>query len=109
MAQLAAQSADAATFRAPDSEEPAPHTAAPEPSSYEEEMLIVQILRAIPVVGWFVADAIDGRPDAKYFFIFNLLVLVGAAVFLFGYGAVILLALAATAVSMIIIMMITLG
>lgn len=89
---------------------PAPQGAdASTAASYEEDLLIVQILRAIPVIGWFVSDALDGQPDAKYYFIFNLVVLLAVALAVFGYAALILLALAATAISMVLILVITLG
>ena len=79
------------------------------PTAYEEEWALVSILRNLPIIGWFVSDAIHGRADAKYYFAFNLAVLVIGAVALFGYAAVIILALTATAVIMLAILLITMG
>lgn len=78
-------------------------------SAPQEDLLIVQLLRAVPIVGWFISDAIDGKPDAKYYFLFNLAVLVAVAIAFFGYAALIILALAATAISFIAILVITAG
>ena len=50
----------------------------------------------VPVIGWMVRDAVHGSADAKYFFIFNVAVLFGAAIYVFGYPFVISLALLAT-------------
>lgn len=49
-----------------------------------------------PVFGWFLRDAVEGRPDAKYFFAFNLVSVLGLAICLFGYPVVIGLGLFGT-------------
>jgi hypothetical protein len=54
----------------------------------------------VPVVGWLVRDAIYGLPDAKYYFIWNLVFTFAALTYLIGYPFIITFALAATAVMM---------
>jgi hypothetical protein len=48
----------------------------------------------VPVFGWMLRDAIYGRESARSFFAVNILLLAGLAVWVFGYPAVIVIALA---------------
>ncbi|MFG1344061.1 hypothetical protein V5F59_04140 [Xanthobacter autotrophicus DSM 431] len=61
----------------------------------------------VPVVGWFLKDAIYGLPDAKYYFIANLIFAFACMVYLFGYAFLILYALTATSVAMISLILLT--
>ena len=58
---------------------------------------VARSLLRFPVVGWFLKDAIYGLPDAKYWFVGNLVFVFAALVYLFGYPFLILYALTATA------------
>lgn len=60
----------------------------------EQELLIIRLLLIIPVLNWFVKDAMYGEDDAKYWFIGNLAMVWAVCIFLFGYPAIILPALA---------------
>ncbi len=50
----------------------------------------------IPVVGWLAKDAVRGAPDAKFFFMANVMFAIAVSVYEFGYPLLILLALTAT-------------
>ena len=63
-------------------------------------------LRA-PVLGWMIHDAVNGLPDAKYYFIANVLALVVACVAYFGYPFVITLAVAAAGLALVSLIMLT--
>ncbi len=54
-----------------------------------------QAVLRLPVLGWLVRDAIHGLPDAKYYFFANCVLVLGLAVYTFGYPLVIVLALTA--------------
>lgn len=61
----------------------------------------------IPVFGWFLKDAVHGLPDAKYYFVFNLLVAFACLVYIFGYPLLIVSALAATATMLVTLIYLT--
>ncbi|MFG1297790.1 MULTISPECIES: hypothetical protein [Xanthobacter] len=61
----------------------------------------------VPVVGWLLRDAVHGLPDARYYFIFNLLVLFAALVYFFGYPFLIVSALTATAAMLVTLVILT--
>lgn len=67
----------------------------------------VRAILHVPVVGWFLRDAIYGLPDAKYYFIGNLAVVFGALVYLFGYPFLIIYALTATALMLVALVILT--
>jgi len=48
-------------------------------------------LRA-PVFGWMIHDAINGLPDAKYYFAFNVVIVYALLVYLIGFPFLILTA-----------------
>jgi hypothetical protein len=54
----------------------------------------LRTLYAVPVLGWLVKDAINGRASAKAFFALNCALLLAAAVAVFGYPVLIVAALA---------------
>jgi hypothetical protein len=54
------------------------------------------ILYRIPVAGWFVRDAVLGPPDAKYYFIANLVALLAGLIWWIGYPLVICIGLTGT-------------
>lgn len=64
-------------------------------------------IRHLPVIGWMVQDAVAGQEDAKYYFIGNVLLVLGLLTFLFGYPLLIVLALAATALALLAIVILT--
>ena len=51
----------------------------------------------LPVLGWLLNDALNGLPDAKYYFIANCLAVLVACIYFIGYPFVIVLALTGTA------------
>lgn len=55
------------------------------------------VIYKIPVAGWLLKDAIHGRPDAKYYFIANVLIMLGVLIYTFGYPFLITAAIGATA------------
>ncbi|MFG1431078.1 hypothetical protein V5F44_09445 [Xanthobacter sp. V2C-8] len=61
----------------------------------------------VPVVGWLLKDAIYGLPDAKFYFVFNLLVAFGVLVYVFGYPLLIVTALTATAGMLVSLVILT--
>lgn len=61
----------------------------------------------VPVFGWLIRDAIYGLPDAKYFFIANLVFAFAYMTYFFGYAFVIVYALAATAAAMTALVILT--
>ncbi|NVN88681.1 MAG: hypothetical protein HXX15_21585 [Rhodopseudomonas sp.] len=57
--------------------------------------VLIQSLYAVPVVGWLAKDAIQGHPDAKYYFAFNAAAIFAALIYAFGYPFLITVAVAA--------------
>jgi hypothetical protein len=54
----------------------------------------LKALYAVPVLGWLLKDAVNGRASAKAFFALNCALLLAAAVAVFGYPVLIVAALA---------------
>jgi len=71
--------------------------------------LSYQTLYHIPVAGWLARDAVRGLPDAKYYFAGNLVVVLGALTYSFGYPFVICLALGGAALGLSGLVLITAG
>ena len=67
------------------------------------------LLSRIPVLGWMVTDALNGRPDAKYWFAFNVAALLIILTWLIGYPFVIVMALLGTFGMMVTILILTAG
>lgn len=61
----------------------------------------------IPVLGWFLKDAIYGLPDAKYWFMANIGFVFAALVYKFGYPFLIVCALSATAAALTTLVLLT--
>lgn len=59
----------------------------------------------VPVFGWALKDAINGAPDAKYYFAANLVFAFILLLYLFGYAFLICFALAATALALTTLIM----
>ena len=66
-----------------------------------------QAVLRLPVVGWLLSDAINGLPDARYYFFANCVLVLGVAIYAFGYPLVITLALTAAAVSLALLVYMT--
>lgn len=60
--------------------------------------MLLGALYALPVAGWLLKDAVEGRPSAKAFFALNAFLLLAAAIAVFGYPVLIVAALAAVPV-----------
>ncbi len=73
----------------------------------QEVRAAVRYFYQVPLIGWLARDAIEGLPDAKYFFAFNLVMLFAALVWTIGYPFVIVLALLATASSLAFLVALT--
>ena len=54
----------------------------------------LKLVYAVPLVGWLIEDAVKGRESAKLFLALNVFILAAAAVAVFGYPALIVMALA---------------
>jgi hypothetical protein len=55
----------------------------------------------LPIIGWLVRDAVHGAPDAKYYFMANLLLAFVLLLYEFGYPFLISFALTAAAIALI--------
>jgi hypothetical protein len=76
-------------------------------SSLSATAALPPMVTRLPVLGWMIEDAVAGREDAKYYFIGNVVLLLGLLVYLFGYPLLIVLALAATAIALGLIVVLT--
>lgn len=61
----------------------------------------------VPVFGWFLRDAIYGLPDAKYWFVGNLVFAFGFLTYMLGYPFLIVFALSATATMWVLLVILT--
>lgn len=61
----------------------------------EKQILLLRLLMLVPVLNWFIRDAIYGPWDAKFYFAGNILLAWFLAIVFFGYPAVIIPALTA--------------
>jgi len=59
--------------------------------------MLLRLLFAIPVIGWMLRDAVRGESDSKAWFLANIVMIWLLAVVFFGYPAIIIPALVATA------------
>ncbi len=71
--------------------------------------LVTRILRNVPVLGWFIKDAMDGSATCKICFVANLVMLWLLAIYFFGYPAIIIPALCAVPVVFLTFIHITAG
>jgi hypothetical protein len=71
--------------------------------------ILARIFYSVPVVGWLVKDAVHGTDEAKYFFLFNVLVVLAGAIYAFGYPLAITLALIGTGLGLSWIILLSMG
>jgi hypothetical protein len=69
----------------------------------------LRLLFAVPILGWALRDLAEGRPDAPVWALFNLVGTVALAVWIWGYPALIVAALAATATMLTLLVVGTRG
>ncbi|MEW5424187.1 hypothetical protein [Amorphus sp. 3PC139-8] len=50
---------------------------------------MLRVAYAVPVIGWLLRDAVEGRPSARAWFIANLAMIWFLAIYFFGYPALI--------------------
>jgi hypothetical protein len=55
--------------------------------------IAVSLLRRLPILGWFIADAQSGSDTSKILFFVNILICWILAIYFFGYAAFIITAL----------------
>ncbi len=70
-------------------------------------MTTAAMLYRVPVLGWFLRDAVEGLPDAKYFFAFNVVVTLALLLWFVGYPVAIGLGLAGTAAAFFVLIALT--
>ncbi|RJF68738.1 hypothetical protein [Rhodopseudomonas palustris] len=70
---------------------------------------LVRAFYYVPVIGWLTKDAVHGTPEAKYFFAFNMAVLLFGAIYLIGYPLVITLGLLGSAAGLSGLVLLTMG
>lgn len=71
--------------------------------------LFLRLIFAVPIIGWMLEDAMDGKPDAPFWFLFNFVAITAISVLLWGYAALIAVFLGATALMLLILMILTRG
>lgn len=69
--------------------------------------MAIRAFYQIPLVGWLAKDAARGKPDARYYFFFNIVILYAIMVYIVGYPLLIVTALTATAVMLTSIVALT--
>lgn len=63
----------------------------------------------IPLIGWMLRDAAEGREDAKVWFLIDLLLIWGLAIWLWGYPALIIPLMGITALIFVLLLLVTAG
>jgi hypothetical protein len=61
----------------------------------------LRIFFRVPLIGWLLNDAINGAPDAKYYFVANIVLSFIVLLYAFGYAFLIAFALTATALGFV--------
>ncbi len=69
--------------------------------------LALRTFYRVPVVGWLTKDAVNGKPDAKYYFMANIAILYAVLLYVVGYPLLIVTLLAATALMLTTIVVFT--
>jgi len=69
----------------------------------------IRLVYAVPVVGWMAREAAEGGAEDKFYFLLTLVLGAILAVAFFGYPVLIALALSATVLAFVFILMATLG
>lgn len=70
---------------------------------------LANVFFKVPVIGWLAKDAVHGRDDAKYWFVFNFAVTFVVMTWTFGYPFVIVYALTMTACGILGLIVLTAG
>ena len=70
-------------------------------TSRTQRSLPARLLFSVPVLGWMIRDAVEGDSDAPVWAVFNVIGLIALAVILWGHAALIVAALAATALMLV--------
>lgn len=70
---------------------------------------LVRAFYYVPVIGWLVKDAVHGSPEARYFFLANMLAALAALIYTFGYPLVITLALIGTGLGLSWVILLSMG
>ncbi|WP_227712013.1 hypothetical protein [Sneathiella sp. P13V-1] len=68
---------------------------------------IITVLRYVPVLGWFVKEAIDGPDSTKINFLLNVVMTWVLCIYVFGYPAIILPLLVVAPMMIVILVVIT--
>jgi prepilin signal peptidase PulO-like enzyme (type II secretory pathway) len=68
---------------------------------------VARLTFGVPVIGWMLKDALFGYPEAKYYFLFNVVTLLGIAIYLYGYAALIIYALSMTVILFVSLVILT--
>jgi hypothetical protein len=68
-----------------------------------------RIFYSVPVIGWLAKDAVHGTDEAKYFFLFNVFVVLAGAVYVVGYPLAITLALVGTGLGLGWVILLSMG
>jgi hypothetical protein len=71
--------------------------------------MLLRLIYRIPLIGWMIRDAAEGREDAKIWFLLNILMIWGMAIGFIGYPALIVPLLALVPVIFLGIIAITAG
>ena len=71
--------------------------------------MIANIVYSIPLFGWMVRDAAEGRESAKVLFLINIALVWLIAIVAFGYPAIILPALCAVPAIFVALILLTAG
>lgn len=67
----------------------------------------VRAFYQVPLLGWLAKDAAHGAPDAKYYFLVNILIVYALLVYAIGYPFLIVTALTAAASALTAIVVLT--
>jgi hypothetical protein len=80
-------------------------------SQFEERcvMNLVRIFYYVPLIGWLLKDAVHGSDGARYFFLFNILIVLAGLVYVVGYPLVITLALIGTGLGLSWVILLSMG
>ncbi|MEM8878003.1 MAG: hypothetical protein AAGD23_09025 [Pseudomonadota bacterium] len=69
--------------------------------------IVLRAIYHVPVLGWMLRDAVHGRDSARSFFAINLILILALAIWLFGYPALIGIALVGAVFCFAMLVMLT--
>lgn len=75
----------------------------------KDMLMLSAVVYRIPLIGWMLKEAVLGSTTAKVLFIVNLVLIWLLAIYLFGYPAIILPALAAVPAMFVVLILIMMG